>query len=61
MFVKLEVPQSTLAKSRRYFIVINLVVCSFITPDFVSTFFAIIPFQVLFEICVLIGARKAAN
>jgi len=61
MFVKLQIPQSTLIKSRRYFIVINLVVCSFITQDFVSTFFTIIPMQVLFEICVLIGARKAAN
>jgi sec-independent protein translocase protein TatC len=55
--VKLDIiSHSTLTKSRRYFIVINLVVCCFITPDFVSTFFMIIPMQVLFEICILISA-----
>ena len=55
--VKLEIlSHSTLIKSRRYFIVINLVVCSFITPDFVSTFFMIVPMQVLFEVCILISA-----
>jgi len=46
--VKLDIiSHSTLIKSRRYFVVINLVVCSFITPDFISTFFMIIPMQVL--------------
>ena len=61
MFLRLEIPQSKLVKSRRYFMVVNLVVCSFITPDFVSMFFMIIPMQVLFEICVLMGARRTAN
>ncbi|HEY3165810.1 MAG TPA: twin-arginine translocase subunit TatC [Candidatus Binatia bacterium] len=56
--VKLEILQhSTLVKSRRYFFVINLVVCSFITPDFVSTFFMILPMTVLFEICILISTH----
>ncbi|HTD87848.1 MAG TPA: twin-arginine translocase subunit TatC [Candidatus Binatia bacterium] len=55
--VKLDIiSHKTLIKSRRYFVVINLVVCSFITPDFVSTFFMILPMQVLFEICILISA-----
>ena len=56
--VKLEIIQhSTLIKSRRYFFVINLVVCAFITPDFVSTFFMILPLSVLFEICILISSH----
>jgi len=55
--VKLDIiSHSTLIKSRRYFVVINLVVCSFITPYFISTFFMIIPMQVLFEVCILISA-----
>jgi sec-independent protein translocase protein TatC len=56
--VKLELIQhSTLINSRKYFFVINLVVCCFITPDFVSTFFMILPLSVLFEICILISAH----
>jgi Sec-independent protein secretion pathway component TatC len=58
MVVTLEIPQSRLIASRRYFMVGNLVVCSFVTPDFVSTFFMIVPLQLLFEICVLMGARN---
>lgn len=61
MFVELQIPQRKLIKSRRYVMVINLVVSSFITPDFVSTFFMIVPLQVLFEICVLMGVRKTAH
>jgi Sec-independent protein secretion pathway component TatC len=36
--------------------VANLVLCAFITPDFVSTFFMVIPVQILMEICILISA-----
>jgi len=55
--VKLEIIEHrTLVKGRSYFVVINLIVCSFITPDFVSTFFMILPMQVLYEICILISA-----
>lgn len=61
MFVELQIPQRKLIKSRRYVMVINIAVCSFITPDFVAAFFMIAPLQVLFEICVLMGARKTAN
>jgi len=39
-----------LMKGRRYFFVGNLVICSFITPDFLSTFFIVIPVQILMEI-----------
>jgi Sec-independent protein secretion pathway component TatC len=35
--------------------VINLVAICFITPDFISSFFIILPVQVLFEVCVLIS------
>jgi sec-independent protein translocase protein TatC len=56
--VKLEIIEHrTLIKSRKYFFVINLVVCCFITPDFISTFFMILPLTVLFEICILISAH----
>jgi sec-independent protein translocase protein TatC len=51
------IPHEWMVKGRRYFFVINLVVCSFITPDFISTFFMIIPVQVLMEICILISAN----
>jgi len=61
MFVRLEIPQRKLIKSRPYLIVINLVVCSFVTPDFVATFFMVLPLQVLFEICILMGTHKSAN
>jgi sec-independent protein translocase protein TatC len=64
--VKLEVlSHETLTKGRRYFFVGNLVLCAFITPDFISTFFMVIPVQILLEICILISAywdrqKKAA-
>lgn len=55
--VKLELIQHEwLLKGRRYFFVINLTLCAFITPDFLSTFFMVIPVQVLMEICILISA-----
>lgn len=44
-----------LIKGRKYFFIINLVLCAFITPDFISTFFMVIPVQVLMEICILIS------
>jgi len=47
---------STLVKSRKYIFVINLVVCSFITPDPVTTIFMIVPMTILLEICILISA-----
>jgi sec-independent protein translocase protein TatC len=46
----------TLVKSRKYIFVINLVVCSFITPDPVTTIFMVVPMTVLLEICILISA-----
>ena len=45
-----------LVKGRRYFFVINLTLCAFITPDFFSTFFMVIPVQILMEICIGISA-----
>jgi len=59
-------PHEWLVKGRKYFFVINLVVCSFITPDFISTFFMVIPVQVLMEVCIWISAywerqKKAAE
>jgi sec-independent protein translocase protein TatC len=45
-----------LIKGRKYFFITNLVLCAFITPDFISTFFMVIPVQVLMEICILISA-----
>jgi sec-independent protein translocase protein TatC len=50
------VSHSTLVKSRRYVFVINLVVCAFITPDPITTFFMVIPMQVLMEVCIWISA-----
>lgn len=55
--VKLEIIEHrTLVKSRKYFFVINLVLCCFITPDPVSTIFMILPMTVLFELCIQISA-----
>lgn len=51
------VPHEWMVKGRRYFFVINLVLCAFITPDFISTFFMVIPVQILMEICILISAN----
>jgi len=50
------VPHEWLAKGRRYFFLANLIICSFITPDYVSTMFLVIPVQVLLEACVWISA-----
>ncbi len=56
--VKLGIVQHEwLIKGRRYFFVINLTACAFITPDFISTFFMVIPVQILMEICILISAH----
>jgi Sec-independent protein secretion pathway component TatC len=44
-----------LIKGRSYFFVANLVICSFITPDALSTIFMVIPVQVLMEVCILIS------
>lgn len=49
------VPHEWLLKSRKYFFLGNYVLCAFVTPDFVSTFFMVIPVQILLEICVLIS------
>jgi len=61
MFVRLEIPQSTLKERRRYFIVLNFVVCSFVISGFESTFFMMIKLQALFEAWVLMARLKAAN
>lgn len=45
----------TLVKSRRYVFVVNLVVSAFITPDFITTFFMIIPLTILLEACIAIS------
>jgi sec-independent protein translocase protein TatC len=47
---------STLVKSRKYVFVINLVASCFITPDFLSTFFVMIPLQLLMEASIQISA-----
>ncbi|HEV8540882.1 MAG TPA: twin-arginine translocase subunit TatC [Verrucomicrobiae bacterium] len=49
------IPHEWLVKGRSYFFVANLVICSFITPDAVSTIFMVIPVQVLMEICIFIS------
>ena len=46
----------TLVKSRKYIFVINLVVCSFITPDPITTIFMVVPMTLLLEGCILISA-----
>jgi sec-independent protein translocase protein TatC len=59
------IPHDWLVKGRRYFFVGNFALICFITPDFISSFFIIIPVQILFEICVLISRhwerQKAAG
>jgi sec-independent protein translocase protein TatC len=50
------VSHAFMVKGRKYFFVANLVLCAFITPDFISTFFMVIPVQILMEICILISA-----
>jgi len=49
------VQHSWLSKGRPYFYVALFAVVSFITPDFVSTFFIMIPLVVLMEICIVIS------
>jgi sec-independent protein translocase protein TatC len=49
------VQHSWLTKGRPYFYLALFAVVSFITPDFVSTFFIMIPLVVLMEICILIS------
>jgi sec-independent protein translocase protein TatC len=44
-----------LTKGRPYFFVITFAVVAFITPDFVSTFFLVVPMMVLMEICIWIA------
>ena len=51
------IEHKTLVKSRRYVFVINLVVCSFITPDAVTTIFMIIPLQILLEASIWISSH----
>jgi sec-independent protein translocase protein TatC len=46
----------TLVKSRKYIFVINLVVCSFITPDPITTIFLVVPMRLLLEMCRVISA-----
>jgi sec-independent protein translocase protein TatC len=49
------IPHEWLLKGRSYFFIANLVICSFITPDAVSTIFMVVPVQILMEICILIS------
>lgn len=48
-------PHETLVKSRKYIFIINFVVCAFITPDPITTFFMVIPMTILLEICIMIS------
>lgn len=50
------IPHATFAKGRRYFFVANLIICSFITPDFISTIFLVVPVQLILEVCIWISA-----
>ncbi len=45
----------TLKKSRPYFFIGIFGVVAFITPDFISTFFLVIPILLLLEICIWIA------
>ncbi|MBM3836682.1 MAG: hypothetical protein FJ398_01760 [Verrucomicrobia bacterium] len=51
------IPHAWLAKGRRYFLFANVALCAFITPDTLSTFFMVIPVQILMEICIVISRR----
>jgi sec-independent protein translocase protein TatC len=54
--VKLGVIQlEWLTKGRPYFFLITFTLVAFITPDFVSTFFLVIPLMILMEICIWIA------
>jgi sec-independent protein translocase protein TatC len=45
-----------MVKGRMYFLIINMVLCAFITPDALSTVFMVVPVQALFEVCIMISA-----
>jgi sec-independent protein translocase protein TatC len=49
------VPHEWLTKGRAYFFLINYTLCAIITPDFISTFFIVIPVQLLLEGSILIS------
>jgi|SRR5688572_1237495 len=49
------ISHEALVKGRMYFLIGNLVLCAFITPDAVTTVFMVLPVQLLFEACVLIS------
>jgi sec-independent protein translocase protein TatC len=49
------ISHEALVKGRAYFFVGNLVLCAFITPDFISTIPMVLCVQVLMEICILIS------
>jgi sec-independent protein translocase protein TatC len=49
------VQHSLLTKGRPYFYLAVFATVSFITPDFVSTFFIMIPLVILMEICILVS------
>lgn len=51
------IPHQWLLKGRRYFFFFNFVLCAFITPDFLSTFFLVLPTQLLLEVCIWISGR----
>lgn len=60
------VDYSALSKSRPYFFIGIFGTIAFITPDFISTFFLVIPVFILLEICIWIAwywerQRKAAE
>ena len=63
------VDYKTLRKSRPYFFIALFGVVAFITPDFISTFFLVLPVLFLLEICIWIAyywdkqqaAREAAE
>ncbi len=49
------IPHSWLVKGRAYFIIANVLLCSIITPDALSTILMVLPVQILMEICILIS------
>ena len=49
------IPHEWLVKGRAYFIIANVLLCSIITPDALSTILMVLPVQILMEICILIS------
>lgn len=49
------IPHEWMVKGRAYFIIANVLICSIITPDALSTIFMVLPVQILMEICILIS------